>query len=166
VCNDLTITECYVGHTSNFTQRKRDHKKCSKNEKQKRYFNKLYTSIRANGGWFNHSMIELEKYPCNDENEATAKEREYYELLNSGLNTQCPNRTHSEYCLEHKEEIEIKRKIYRKNNIEKRNERLRREFVCDCGRVIQHTEKSRHFKCKFHTDYINSVSTAMEYVKR
>ena len=37
-------------------------------------------------------MIEIEKYPCKDANEARAKEREWFERLNSNLNTKIPNR--------------------------------------------------------------------------
>jgi hypothetical protein len=166
VCNDLNIKECYVGHTTNFVQRKRDHKKHCVYENGKRYTNKLYTTIRLNGGWCNYSMVEIEKYPCNDANEATAKEREYYEQLNSGLNTQYPNRSHREWRSNNKGELYLREKIYIENNKEKINEKLCREYVCDCGRVIQHREKTRHYRCKFHTDYTDSVSQAMEYIKR
>ena len=46
--------------------------------------------IRENEGWNNWSMIEIEKYPCNDKNEACARERYWYELLNANMNTYCP----------------------------------------------------------------------------
>ena len=126
VCNDLTIEECYVGHTTNFTQRKRDHKKSSMYEKGKRYTNKLYTTIRANGGWANYSMIELEKQPCNDANEACAKEREYYDTLNSGLNTQHPNRSDAEWSFDNKEKTKEQRQKYREINKEKIKQRTTR----------------------------------------
>ena len=29
--------------------------------------------MRDNGGWQNWSMIEIEKYPCNDQQEATKR---------------------------------------------------------------------------------------------
>ena len=35
-------------------------------------------------------MIEIEKYPCTDSNEARARERYWYEILNANLNTVCP----------------------------------------------------------------------------
>ena len=38
--------------------------------------------IRKNGGWENWCMIEIEKYPCNDKNEAKARERYWLETLN------------------------------------------------------------------------------------
>jgi predicted GIY-YIG superfamily endonuclease len=37
VCNDLTITEIYVGHTTNFTKRKYKHKHDCKTKMNKKY---------------------------------------------------------------------------------------------------------------------------------
>ena len=105
VCNDLNITECYVGHTTNFVQRRNRHRNTCENEKGKKYNYKLYKNIRENGGWENYSMIELEKYPCNDANEARAKEREYYEKLNSSLNSVKPYRGYAEWCFDNKERV-------------------------------------------------------------
>jgi hypothetical protein len=76
VCNDLNIIGCYVGHSTDFVRRKSAHKNNCNNENMKCYDFKVYSTIRQNGGWDNYSMIEIEKYPCKDTNEATAKERE------------------------------------------------------------------------------------------
>jgi hypothetical protein len=35
-------------------------------------------------------MIEIEKYPCNDDNEARSRERHWYEELQATMNTRCP----------------------------------------------------------------------------
>jgi hypothetical protein len=88
VCNDLSITECYVGHTTDFARRKSCHKNACTNEKHKMYDLKIYKAIRENGGWENWCMITIEKYPCKDVYEACARERYYYEQLNSNLNAQ------------------------------------------------------------------------------
>eukprot|EP01038_Epipyxis_sp_PR26KG_P014805 gene14805-19891_t len=48
---------------------------------------KVYKTIIQNGGWDNWDMIELEKYPCLDANEAHGRERYYIEQLNANLNT-------------------------------------------------------------------------------
>jgi hypothetical protein len=90
VCNDLEIKDLYVGSTSNFRIRKNCHKSNCNNEKGKKYKLKVYTTIRANGGWENYSMIEIEKYPCKDGNEALARERYWYEELKAKLNTLSP----------------------------------------------------------------------------
>jgi hypothetical protein len=81
VCNDLNITDVYVGHTTNFINRKAKHKSDCNNPNSKSYNYKIYNLIRQNGGFENWSMIEIEKFQdCNDINEASAKERYYYEF--------------------------------------------------------------------------------------
>ena len=85
VCNDLNITDVYVEHTTNFIKMKARHKLNCNNINGNEYNLKIYTIIRNNEGWENWSMIEIEKYPCNDINEACARERYYYELLNAKL---------------------------------------------------------------------------------
>ena len=52
-CNDETIKECYVGHTTNFKQRKIEHKFACCNENSKSYNCKVYSFIRDNGGFNN-----------------------------------------------------------------------------------------------------------------
>ena len=58
--------------------------------KQKEYKFKVYDFIRNNGDWDNWSMIEIEKYPCNDGNEAKARERYWIETLKATLNERTP----------------------------------------------------------------------------
>ena len=85
VCNDLTITDLYVGSTTDFTRRKTHHKSASKTKGLK-----IYTAIRDKGGFDNWSMIEIEKFPCADGNEARSRERYWYETLNATLNMNRP----------------------------------------------------------------------------
>lgn len=81
VCLDLSVTDIYVGSTTEFRKRKSAHKRdcLTKNIK-------LYTTIRAQGGWENWQMVEVEKYPCLDSNEARSRERFWYENLKANLN--------------------------------------------------------------------------------
>jgi hypothetical protein len=118
VCNDLEIKDLYVGHTTNFTERKRTHKKSCNNKNSKQYNFKVYQIIRANGDWNNWSMIEIEKYPCNDFNEASARERYWYEELQAKLNTCVPNRSKKEYRKENKNKIAVQTKLYYNENKE------------------------------------------------
>ena len=106
VCNDLLITDVYVGSTTDFIKRKYLHKSDCNNINRKSYNEKKYIIIRANGGWNNWSMIEVEKYPCNDNNEARARERYWFELINANMNTIKPFITEDEklkYKKEYKE---------------------------------------------------------------
>jgi hypothetical protein len=89
--NDTTITDCYVGSTTNFIQRKQSHKSTCNSTTHTNYNLKLYRIIREFGGWDEWSMLELEKYPCKDKNEATLRETHWKDLMCSTLNTNNPN---------------------------------------------------------------------------
>jgi hypothetical protein len=115
-CNDLNIKDIYVGHTTNFIKRKAQHKHTCNNPNKKEYNLKVYSFIRDNGGWNNWSMIEIEKYNCNDRNEAISRERHWYEILQAKLNVQCPNQTHKEYRDNNKEKLVLKYINYYKQN--------------------------------------------------
>ena len=125
VCNDLNVKDVYVGHTTDFTKRKAQHKINCNNPDTKIYNLKVYQIIRDNEGWYNWSMIEIEKYPCHDNNEARARERYWYELLNANLNMICPTldiekgKNHKkEYYEQNKEIIRDHQKEYYEQNKE------------------------------------------------
>ena len=140
VCKDLIITDLYIGHTTNFIERKSNHKS---NCKTKPFL--IYKTINNNGGWDNWDMIEIEKYPCKDGNEAKARERYWHEKLNSSLNAFLPiifedevqdkikekSRKYRERH-GHKVEYRVKKnenqRIYRELNREKINQRKREAY--------------------------------------
>jgi hypothetical protein len=86
-CKDPLVTDLYVGHTTNFVQRKHGHKQSCINEKSCNYNCKLYKTIRANGGWDNWVMEIVAFFKCNDLYEARIKEQEYFTSLNATLNS-------------------------------------------------------------------------------
>ena len=86
-CNDPNITDVYVGHTTNFVQRKHAHKSSCTNDKLSNYKCKLYETIRCNGGWPNWKMTIINFFDCADHYEARKKEQEYFILLNANLNS-------------------------------------------------------------------------------
>jgi hypothetical protein len=116
VCNDVNIKDLYVGHTTNFVKRKYEHKSNSNNVNSKDYNIYVYQFIRNNGGWDNFSMIEVEKYVCNDRLEACKRERYWIETLNANLNKVIPSRIQKEYYETNKSKILKQRKIYRETN--------------------------------------------------
>ena len=73
-CKDATITDVYIGHTTNFIKRKYQHKICCNGNTKL----KIYETIRSNGGWENWDMVEIAKYNCKDATEARIKEQEHY----------------------------------------------------------------------------------------
>lgn len=142
VCNDVGIPEIYVGHTTNFKQRKRGHRSICNNKNNKIYNAYVYQFIRENGGFDNWSMIEIEKYSCNDELEAKQRERYWIEELKASLNKTIPSRTPKEYYQENKEICQMRMKEYQqvnKENISKRAKEYRE------GRIEQFKEYCKNY---------------------
>ena len=54
----------YVGSTVDFRNRRIHHKSNTSNQNTREYTLKLYTHIRANGGWDQFEMIVIQQYPC------------------------------------------------------------------------------------------------------
>jgi hypothetical protein len=86
-CNNPENKDLYVGHTTNFVQRKHNHKQCCMNSKNHSYNLKLYQVIRSNGGWDNWNMEIVNFFKCQNGYEARVKEQEYYTLLGATLNS-------------------------------------------------------------------------------
>ena len=137
VCNDLNICDVYVGSTTDFIRRKRQHKYNCNNEKSNSYNCKVYQTIRQNGGWDNFSMVEIEKYNCNDSNEAHARERHYFELLNAKLNMVIPSRTNQEYYKDNKEKIIEQKKEYYETNKEKINKATKEYYKANKLKIAE-----------------------------
>ncbi len=158
VCNDLNITDCYVGSTTDFKTRKSAHKSNCNNEKCSSYNLKIYKMIRENGGWSNWSMLQIEKFVCSDSNEAHARERYWIEYLNSELNIRIPIRSKKENCDyyklykakyydEHKEDNKDHLKEYCIQNKEKIHIYGKQEIQCtSCNCMIKKWNLSRHNK--------------------
>jgi len=87
VCNDINVKDLYVGHTTNFKQRKNSHRsECNMN------LGKKYEIMNKYGGWNNWSMVVIENYPCKNKLEAEAKERYWIETLKANLNSIIPGK--------------------------------------------------------------------------
>ena len=86
-CRDANVKALYVGHTTNFVQRKHCHKQACNNEKNSNYNLKVYKYIRDNGGWNNWKMEIIGFHECHDHYEARKIEQNYFESLNAILNS-------------------------------------------------------------------------------
>jgi hypothetical protein len=164
VCKDININDSYVGHTTNFTKRKNQHKNTCINENSKDYNIYVYQFIRNNGGWGNFDMIEIEKYKCNDKLEACKRERYWIENLKASLNKVIPSRTQKEYREENKDSLsERKKKNYLENKnaiLEKNKERYNQnKIVYNKNRRerynINKNKISANNKIKVHCDICN-----------
>ena len=89
-CKDSMVTDLYVGHTTNFVQRKYAHKRACNTESDANYSLKVYRVIRENGGWDNWKMEIIGFNECDDHFEARKIEQKYFESLNANLNSIAP----------------------------------------------------------------------------
>ena len=115
VCKDLNVNYKYVGQTTNLNKRRNQHKTACNNESDKRHHLYVYQNIRDNGGWENWIVVEVEKYPCKDFNEAGKRERFHIEQFGN-LNKVIPTRTDKEYRETHKTHISEYQKIHYQEN--------------------------------------------------
>jgi hypothetical protein len=159
-CNDPTITDIYVGHTTNWTNRKTSHKRRCTNKNDEKYNFYVYQFIRDHGNWTNWSMIQIDKICCVNEVDACKHERRYFELLGATLNSNYPSRTKKEYskeyCEKNKEKIIEYRKKYYEENIEKESNRCKKYRENNVEK-----EKERH-----KTYYENNIEKVKETSKK
>lgn len=98
VCKNPEVTDSYVGSTTNFKRRQKEHKKHCNNENSKSYNLKVYQFIRDNGGFDNWEFIEICKAnECKNKQDLLKLERNYVDAISSTLDHQIPARTKSEY---------------------------------------------------------------------
>jgi hypothetical protein len=164
-CKDETIKECYVGHTTNFKQRKIEHKYACCNENSKSYNCKVYSFIRNNGGLDNWRFVEIEKFPCASKEEAHMRENYWYFIFKATLNTIAPSLDlEKQQIRENRKRVieQMKRKFADKRGIIKRE---REKYLQDNAEQIkEHKKKIRIEYCEKNRDQINA--RMREYNKR
>ena len=90
-CSDPFMKHLYVGSTNDFERRVQSHKNCSSfTNISIDHVKKLYSMIRAYGGWEHWKMEIIETLPCTDKQTAEEREQYYYETLNASLNSYPP----------------------------------------------------------------------------
>lgn len=120
-CKDTNIKDCYIGHTTNFNNRKGVHKHSLKNNKTK-----LTNAIINNGNWDNWIMEILETITVEKKEDVLKRERYWIEQKKSTLNTNIPSQTQQERHNKNRLKINEYMRIYNKNkkDIIKRQEYL------------------------------------------
>ena len=166
LCNDPTVRECYVGHTTDFVARSKNHKSSCQNPTSREYNKPAYKFIRDNGGWANWAIHILETCKFNNRQEAEIRERDLVQILEASLNFEIPGRTLQEWRQDNKELLKIKQaqkyqqnkelmlqrdaKYYQKNK-DKIQEKRKQRYECECCKcfVLSHT-KARHEQTRKH----------------
>ena len=75
----------YIGSTTNFSQRKSNHKKYCNNKVSKKYKYPIYQYIRGCGGIQNFQFEVIEKYPCKNRDEGLHREKELIEFYDAKI---------------------------------------------------------------------------------
>jgi len=168
-----SLNFCYIGSSTDLNLRIKNHSSNCKNVNSAAYNRVLYKTIRENGGWSNWELIQLENYPCNNDNEARKREHFYMKNLNANLNCIRAYRTEEEkleqqksdyrteeqlkekskkYYHSHKEDCNEKSKIYYNNNKEY-FEKKRKEYYALHKEELnaKRNEKNKEMK-KFNKD--------------
>lgn len=86
-CLDESITECYVGQTSNLKNRIREHKSRSNNSNDPSYNKRLYRFIRQHGGFDNWTIEMIDSINLYDKSTALAFEQSFIIFHSSTLNS-------------------------------------------------------------------------------
>jgi hypothetical protein len=120
VCKDVTVKECYVGHTTDVKSRRSNHKSSCTNKKGKLYNSFVYKFIRDHGSWTNWQLIVHETAAMKDKAEAALRERHWLVHYNATLNSQVPGQTDAEYYVAHAEEIKAEKKEYYVAHVEEK----------------------------------------------
>lgn len=168
----------YVGHSTNFAERKKKHNN-SVNTSQF----KVYKMIRENGGWDNFSCVIVHNFPCSSFEEARTEEDRVMREMKSNMNTyraftspeekkeqqkECYknyynenkkelSQKHKQYYNEHKDEITQYRKEYNNNHKDEIAIQKKEKFKCSCGGKYRRDGKSQHEKTKKHIAFMDSL---------
>jgi len=146
-CKDETITEEYIGSTTNFNKRKNCHKSDCNNEKSKGYNLKKYQFIRDNGSWNNWNMIMIEEYPCENKRQLEMREEEIRVERQAKLNmvksfgAETIEEYQKEWYEENKGKYKEYHKIYHKENIEKIKENKKLHYEENKQQISDYKKK-------------------------
>jgi len=125
----------------------------------------VYKTIRQHGGWENWEMVLVEAFPCENNLQAAARERFWYENLKANMNCQVPNQTkkeweiqnqdkNAEYQTEYRDTNKDKIKEYAAKYYAENQDKIKKEIDCKCGGKYQNMSKARHFRSKMHLNFI------------
>ena len=154
VCKDISITDCYVGHTTDFTKGKNHHKRNCYNQKSKNFTNYVYQFIRENGGWDNFDMVIVKIQECENSLEARRIEREFVEQLQATLNRYVPYESEEEkaeekkewdkqYYQDRKEDLTNRNKQWYENNKDKAKEQRKERYENNKEATLEQNKKWR-----------------------
>ena len=90
-CNDKSITDCYIGSTTDMYNREKNHRNKWNDINYRSYNYKLYQFIRENGGWENWEMKKI--FDVEDDTPLKDWEQYYIDFMKPTLNGRNGNNT-------------------------------------------------------------------------
>jgi len=175
-CKNNECTDIYIGHAVDIRTRITLHKYSTNNPEYSK--NKLYTTIRNNGGWENWDYKILCEFDFPSEREANLKEQELFDEFKPSLNTcraVCLPKDHpitkakaKESMIKHKEKMRLKNLEQKQEKeaqkIAKKEEKELQKIAKKEEKGAQKPEKvdGRKYECR----KLGIKLTQEEYAKR
>tara|TARA_R110000796_G_C14275365_1_gene401844 strand:+ start:37 stop:531 length:495 start_codon:yes stop_codon:yes gene_type:complete len=149
----------YIGSTVGFHKRKRDHKITCNNPNCRGHHLKIYSHIRANGGWDSWNIDIIEECETRDRETELIKEMKPSLNMHHRTDRKAYMKKYlKEYGESNKESIKEYLKKYHKDNADKIKEQLGKKCSCECGSGYTFGNRQRHFKSKKHQKYLSLVN--------
>jgi hypothetical protein len=147
---DNSVDLCYVGSTANWKARNYSHKSDCYNENTTNYNNKIYKTIRENGGWNNFKMIQLGTREQLTNRQAEQIEEEYRVELKANMNTRRCYRSeeqikeyHEEYYEKNKDKFKEQHQKYYEENTDKFKEQHQKYYQENKDKLIEYSKNYR-----------------------
>ena len=155
--DDVELRNVCIGSTTNFRNRKNEHKTICNCENHRNHNQKKYQYIRTNGGWDNWKMIWLEDYPCKSKKELVKREDEvmleYQNRINQ-IRAHNTDEDKKQWHINNRPKKKIENKRYYENNKEEINKKKSEIIICNiCGSEVRKSDIARHqksVKCQSH----------------
>ena len=175
-CIDPSINELYIGHTTNFVQRKHAHKQGCNNVKNASYKCKLYQAMRENSGWDNWKMDIIAFHECDNLLGAKIQEQKYYEEYKATLNSIEPlpkpkpkivkDVVKKEKCIFYCNKCNIHFDSSKTQDVHNTTRKHIKNSAIDNGEINEYSKilqkfscKQCNFKCSNKQDYTRHIAT-------
>ena len=160
-CLDVLIHDVYVGHTTNLTMRKTQHKSLCNNPNSTTYNLWVYQYIRMNGGWDNWKFTVLETANLKNNNEATLLEYKWFVEKHATLNSNVPSRTDKQHRIDNADKIKETNKQYRIDNADK----IKEYRIDNADKIkeyqieyrIENADKIKEYKIEYRIDNADKI---------
>jgi len=154
-CKDTDVKDIYIGHTTNFVQRKKAHRRSCICPKCCNHNCKVYTIIRQFGGWDNWNMDIIAFHHCDDHSSARKLEQQYFEEYNATLNSVEPFPTP-------KQKVSVKKSLKAKVITSNKKKHLFNCELCDFTCIKQSNFNTHMTTRKHQLKHSTTATTAVE----